>query len=166
MSTRAQFNELSNWISQFGSMAESVISKEVILWLAITLSSSLRTVRMHLMFKWVLPSFHMYNLWASLLQYTQLIDRHAHWPRKTPNFELQNFFGQLNCIFIVELPSTQWLNLDRPTMVILALIWEVKASLRNGIYYYKNFGADKVVNLSALQCVVRRVQDRAYWSKR
>jgi hypothetical protein len=77
---------------------------------------------------------------------------------------LQNFFGQLNRIFIAELPSTQRLNLDRPTMAILALIREVKASLRNGIYYYKNFGADEVVDLKALQCVVGRVQDGGEWA--
>lgn len=77
---------------------------------------------------------------------------------------MQNFFGQLNRIFLVELPSAQQLNLDRPTTVILALIREVKATLRNGIYYYKNFGADEVVDLSTLQCVVGRVQDRDEWA--
>ena len=35
-------------------------------------------------------------------------------------------------------------------MVIVALIREVKATLRNGIYYYKNFGVDEVVDLSVL----------------
>ena len=49
-------------------------------------------------------------------------------------------------------------------MVILALIREVKATLRNRIYYYKHFGADEVVDLSTLQCVVRRVQDRDEWA--
>ena len=49
-------------------------------------------------------------------------------------------------------------------MVILALIQEVKATLRNGIYYYKRFGADEVMDLSTLQCVVRRVQDRDEWA--
>ena len=77
---------------------------------------------------------------------------------------MQNFFGQLNRIFLVELPSTQRLNLDGPTTVILALIREIKATLRNGIYYYKNFGADEVVDLSTLQCVVGRVQDRDKWA--
>jgi len=64
----------------------------------------------------------------------------------------------------VELPSAQRLNLDRPTTVILALIQEVKATLRNGIYYYKLFGADEVVDLSTLQCVVGRVRDRDEWA--
>ena len=145
-------------------MAESVILMEVILWLAVTLSSSLRTVRIHLPLKWVLPSFHMCNLWTSLLQYTQLVDWYTHHPGKTPDFELQNFFGQLNHIFLVELPSAQQLDLDGPATVILALIWEVKTTSRNSIYYYKNFGADGVVDLSTLQCVVRRVQDRDMWA--
>ena len=77
---------------------------------------------------------------------------------------MQNFFGQLNCILLLELPSAQQLDLDRPTMVILALIWEVKATLRNSIYYYKIFGIDEVVNLETLQCVVRRIQDRDEWA--
>ena len=64
----------------------------------------------------------------------------------------------------MELPSSQRLNLDEPTTVIVALIREVKATLRNGIYYYKNFGADEVVDLNALQCVVGRIQDRDEWA--
>ena len=49
-------------------------------------------------------------------------------------------------------------------MVILALIREVKTTLRNSIYYYKNLGADEVVDLDMLQCVVGRVQDRDEWA--
>ena len=49
-------------------------------------------------------------------------------------------------------------------MVIVALIREVKATLRNGIYYYKNFGIDEVVDLNALQCVVGRIRDRDKWA--
>ena len=161
MSRRAPFNQSSNWIGQLCSMAESVVLKEVILWLAVTLSNrQLKTARMHLIFKWVLPSFHMCNFWASLLQYTQLVDRHARHPRKTPDFESQSFFGQLNHILLLELPSAKRLNLNEPTTVIIALIWEVKATLRNGIYYYKNFGVDEVVDLNMLQCIVGRIQDR------
>ena len=59
---------------------------------------------------------------TSLLQYTQLVDRHARRRGKTPEFELQNFFGQLNRILLLELPSAQRLNLDEPTTVIVALI--------------------------------------------
>jgi hypothetical protein len=77
---------------------------------------------------------------------------------------MQIFFGQLDRILLLKLPSAQRLNLDEPTTVIVALIKEVKATLRNGIYYYKNIGVDEVVDLSMLQCVVGRIQDRGEWA--
>jgi hypothetical protein len=77
---------------------------------------------------------------------------------------MQNFFGQLNRILLLELPSAQRLNLDEPTTVIVAAIREVKATLRNGIYYYKNIGVEEVVDLSTLQCVVGRIWDRGEWA--
>jgi NADH:ubiquinone oxidoreductase subunit F (NADH-binding) len=64
----------------------------------------------------------------------------------------------------LELPSAQQLDLDEPTTVIVALIREVKTTLKNGIYYYKDFGVEEVVDLSALQCVVGRVQERGEWA--
>ena len=77
---------------------------------------------------------------------------------------MQNFFGQLNRILVLELPSAQQLNLDEPTTVIVALIQEVKTTLRNGIYYFKNFGVEEAVDLNTLQCVVGRVWDRNEWA--
>ena len=49
-------------------------------------------------------------------------------------------------------------------MAIIALIQEFKATFRNSIYYYKNFGVDEVVDLHMLQCVVGRIQDRDEWA--
>ena len=49
-------------------------------------------------------------------------------------------------------------------MVIVVVIQEVKATLRNGIYYYKNFGVEEIVDLSTLQCVVGRIRDRDKWA--
>jgi hypothetical protein len=51
-----------------------------------------------------------------------------------------------------------------PTMVILAVIREVKTTVKHGIYYYKEFGVDEVVDLNTIQCVVGRVQDRGEWA--
>jgi hypothetical protein len=99
-----------------------------------------------------------------LLQYTLYVDRHARHSRKTPDFEEKTFFGQLNCILVLELPATPRLNLAEPTTVILALIQEVKATLSNGIYTYKEFGAEEVVDLKMVQCVVGRVKNRGEWS--
>jgi hypothetical protein len=48
--------------------------------------------------------------------------------------------------------------------VILALIREVKATLRGGVYYYKDFGVEEVVDMKTVQCVVGRVKDRGEWA--
>jgi len=77
---------------------------------------------------------------------------------------MQNFFGQLKRILLLELPSAPRLNLDGPTTVILALIREVKTTLGKGIYYYKEFGIEEVVDMKTVQCVVGRVKDRGEWA--
>jgi len=99
----------------------------------------------------------------SLVQYTQYVDRHARNNRRTPDFEEKNFFGQLKRILLLELPLAPRLNLAEPTTLILALIHKVKATLRDGIYYYKDFGIEEVVNLNTVQCVVGRIKDRGEW---
>ena len=61
------------------------------------------------------------------------------------------------------LPAPQ-LDLTEPTTLILALIQEVNVTLRDGIYSYKEFGVEEVVNLKTVQCVVGRVKDRGKWA--
>jgi hypothetical protein len=56
------------------------------------------------------------------------------------------------------------LALAEPVTLILAVIQQVKATLRDGLYYYKDFGADEVVDLNMVQCVVGRVKDRSEWT--
>ena len=74
------------------------------------------------------------------------------------------FFGQLSRVLLLELPLAPKLDLAEPTTLILAVIQEVKAKLTDGIYYYKNFGLDEVVDLETIQCVVERIQDRGKWA--
>lgn len=101
---------------------------------------------------------------TTLLQYTLYVDRHARHKRISSDFEEKTFFGQLHRILVLELPATPRLDLAEPTTVILALIQEVKAMLRDGIYTYKEFVAEEVVDLKTVQCVVGRVKDRGVWS--
>jgi len=98
------------------------------------------------------------------IQYTQLVDRYARQKRRTPEFELQNFFGQLQRILVIDLPSTPRLNIAVPTTIILALIKNVKATLTDDVYHYKVFGVDEVVDLTTVQCVVGRIWDRDEWA--
>ena len=55
------------------------------------------------------------------------------------------------------------LGIAEPTTLILALIQEVKTSLTDGIYSYKEFGAEEVVDLKTVQCVVGRLKNRGEW---
>ena len=92
------------------------------------------------------------------------VDRHVRHKRIAPAFEEKTFFGQLLRILVLELQATRRLDLAKPTTIILALIHEVKATLKDGIYSYKEFGAEEVVDLKTVQCVVGRVKDRGVWS--
>jgi hypothetical protein len=109
-------------------------------------------------------SFHISYAEHSLLQYTQFVDRHVRHMRKSPDFEQQDFFGQLGRILVLELPSAPKLHLAEPTTVIVAVIREVKAKLMDGIYYYEKYGLDEVVDLETIQCVVGRIKERGKWA--
>ena len=52
------------------------------------------------------------------------------------------------------------LGIVKPTTLILALIQEDKVSLRDAIYSYKEFGAEEVVDMKTVQCVIGRVKNR------
>lgn len=101
---------------------------------------------------------------STLLQYTLYVDRHARNRRKTPEFEEKIFFGQLNRILLIELPPEPWLALAEPTTLILALVQEVKTTSKDGIYSYKEFGVEEVVDLDTVQYVIGRVKDRGEWA--
>ena len=154
VSRRPSFNQLPDWIGQLCSTAESVVLKVVTLWLAVTLLNRLRTAGMYLLFEWVLPSFHMCYFWASLLQYTQLVDWHAHRPRKTPDFELQNFFGPK-----LYSPFGVTINNGHPSVNFRS-----QSNIKERHLLLQNFGVDEVVNLETLQCVFGRIQDRDEWA--
>ena len=51
-----------------------------------------------------------------------------------------------------------------PTTIILALIKNVKATLTDSVYYYKELGVDEVVDLTTVECVVGRIWDRDEWA--
>ena len=92
------------------------------------------------------------------------MDRHTRHPKKTPDFEENDFFGQLKRVLVLELPPAPQLNLTKPTTLILALIQEARTRLNHGIHFYKEFGAEEVVDLKTLQCVVGRVRSGGEWA--
>ena len=119
---------------------------------------------MHPLFELSLAFSYMQLPERYFIQYTQLVDRYARQKRRTPEFELQIFFGQLQRVLVLELPSTPRLNLATPTTIILASIKNVKATLTDNVYRYKEFGVNEVVDLTTVQCVVGRIWDRDEWA--
>ena len=65
---------------------------------------------------------------------------------------------------MLELPPAPQLKLTEPTTLILALVQEAKAELKDDIYFYKEFGAEEVVDLETVQCVVGRVKNGGEWA--
>jgi hypothetical protein len=92
------------------------------------------------------------------------VDRYARQRGRTPEFEPQQFFGQLKRLLVLELPTAPQLKLANPTTIILAVIQNVKATLDNNIHYYTALGVDEIVDLTMVQCVVGRIRDREKWA--
>jgi hypothetical protein len=94
-----------------------------------------------------------------------LVDKFAHQRRRTSEFELRDFYGQLLRLLIINIPESQ--N-DRvhPQTLVYALIKSVKLidSTADGIKYYENFGSMEFVDLNQVKCVVGRIMDRGRWA--
>jgi hypothetical protein len=102
-----------------------------------------------------------------VLQYQLAIDKFAHLPRRAPEFELQDFFGQILCFIIVNIPHSPIHNIKADSF-IYTLINQVKiselATNSCGINYYKNLGPMEFVDLNQVKCVVGHIKDHSKWS--
>ncbi|KAI0052945.1 hypothetical protein FA95DRAFT_1482442 [Auriscalpium vulgare] len=106
---------------------------------------------------------------ASYVRYTALVDRFARQRRRAEELVAQDFFGQLQHIFVIPIVASPDLRLQQSETIALALIRQVKTSIRTedgtpSIPYYAQDGPLDVVDLQAVQCVVGRVNDRNEWA--
>ena len=102
-----------------------------------------------------------------ILQYQLAVDKFAHLPRRAPEFELQDFFGQILRFIIVNIPHSP-IHKIKAGSFIYALINQVKnlepATDQCGINYYEDLGPMEFVDLNQIECVVGRIKDRSKWS--
>ncbi|KAG6822479.1 hypothetical protein H0H92_013719, partial [Tricholoma furcatifolium] len=86
--------------------------------------------------------------------------------RRTPEFEPRSFFGQLDTILVVPLPATTNLELAEPTTLILAAVHSCTILAHNDldVHYYKQLGRTEVVDVSSIQCLVRRIKVGNMWA--
>ena len=94
-----------------------------------------------------------------------MVDKFAHQRRRTSQFELHDFYGQLLRLLIINVPMSQRDQIQ-PQTLVYALIKSVKLvnPTAGGIKYYGDFGSMEFVNLDQLKCVIGRIMDRGRWA--
>lgn len=88
-------------------------------------------------------------------------------PRRKPEYHLQTFYGQLQRIFVVDIPISEILHTTHPTTVILAEISPCKIESthpRLDIHYYSKCSTSSVLDITCVQCLVGRVPDGKQWA--
>jgi hypothetical protein len=99
-----------------------------------------------------------------VLQYQLAIDKFTHLPRRAPEFELQDFFRQILCFIIVNIPHSPIHNIKADSF-IYALINQVKisepATNSCGINYYENLGPTEFIDLNQVKYVVGHIKDHS-----
>jgi hypothetical protein len=128
----------------------------------------LRSDSRDMSFVWVsLPLNYFVHINLLILQYQLAVDKFAHLPHRTPEFEWQDFFGQILRFIIVDIPHSPIHNIEANSFVY-TFINQVKiselATNQCGINYYEELGPMEFVDLNQIQCVVGCIKDCGRWS--
>ena len=103
----------------------------------------------------------------SCLQYQLAIDKFAHQPCRVPEFELQDFFGQVLLFITINIPSFPKHGIQ-PNTLAYAIIKHAKISEPATDHYminhYKDLGPKEFVDLSQVKCIVGCIMDHGQWA--
>jgi len=94
------------------------------------------------------------------VQYETLVDKYARQKKQQPEYEMKTFYGQLQHILVVSLPSDAGLRISEPTVHILASIKTCKVERSNAaldIHYYSKLGGLDILDITCIQCIVGRI---------
>jgi hypothetical protein len=96
-----------------------------------------------------------------------LVDKYAHRPNVRSVYVWKTFYGQLENIFVMELPAVPGLLLTAPTTLLLAdvrpcIIESTHPSL--DIHYYNRHQAPEIVDVNRIKCLVGRIPDGKQWA--
>ncbi|KAI0831438.1 hypothetical protein BC628DRAFT_1462562, partial [Trametes gibbosa] len=102
---------------------------------------------------------------ASYIRYEQLVDKNARYRGRPVILEKKTFYGELQHILLVNLNPIPAATppLLSPETLLLAVIRNCSIEsdvTRLDIHYYKQFSRTEVVDLTTVQCIVGRIQDR------
>ena len=96
-----------------------------------------------------------------------LVDRNARHQNLPVVLQPEIFFGQLQCIIVMDIGPSQKLGLQEPETIILAAIRtcaDAKTLPGGNIYYYSREGSLEVVDVNCIQCGVGRIKDGNKWA--
>lgn len=103
----------------------------------------------------------------SYVKYELLVDKHARFARRAPEYITQTYFGRLEAIYEVPLCADPIFGPNSvPEVLLMAAIKPCNATCdtKTGLYSYKDFKPIEVVDLQTIQAVVGRVFDRGSWT--
>ena len=102
-----------------------------------------------------------------MFQYQLAIDQYACQRNRTPEFELQYFFGQILCFLIINIPPSPEHSIEAESF-IYAAIHEVRisepATDHCRINYYQHLGPMVLIDLNQVKCVVGCIRDHNKWA--
>jgi hypothetical protein len=100
------------------------------------------------------------------LQYQLLVDENARLANTEPHFVPETFYGQLQHIFVIKMRAARQLGISNPGLLILGAILTCNIEEHNDLdmHYYKMHGRTEVVDITTIQCLVGRIQDRGSWA--
>lgn len=107
--------------------------------------------------------------WPIYLQYTVLQDQNFHLRNRRPAGVdvVAGYYGQLQSLFVVELPPSTILRTTETTTLALAAVLPIKMDRRNGagqvVCRANEFDPLEVVDIQSLDSVVGRIIDRGKW---
>ena len=102
-----------------------------------------------------------------MFQYQLTINRYARQQNWAPEFELQDFFGQILHFLIINIPFLPEHSIEAESF-IYAAIHEVRisepATDHCRMNYYQHMGPMVLVDLDQVKCVVRCIWDHNKWA--
>ncbi|KAJ2924138.1 hypothetical protein H1R20_g12962, partial [Candolleomyces eurysporus] len=106
---------------------------------------------------------------ATYVRYEQLVDRYANSRKRTPEFYLKTFYGQLKYIFVIKIPALEvdvLPELEEPTTIAFGAIQSCNVTRHHpdlDIHYYRKMGPMDIVDIAYIQCLVGRVHWNNEW---
>ena len=128
------------------------------MWLV--LSSLCKTPVMRHLSGYVVFFFFSVLSLCMVVQYETLVNKYACQKKWQPEYEMKMFYGQLQHIFVVSLPSDAGLHITEPTIHILASIKTCKVEHSNAaldIHYYLKLRGLDILDITCIQCVVGHI---------